>query len=50
MAAGDIGPIGEAGTSVPAPKRKRTIFGLIGLVLSLVPWLLTLAMYLIRPG
>jgi len=33
-----------------APKRRRTIFGPVGLVLSLGPWLFVLAMYLIRPG
>jgi hypothetical protein len=50
MAAGDIGPIGEAGATVAAPRPKRTILGPIGLVLSFGPWLFVLAMFLIQPG
>jgi len=50
MTQGDIGPGGEAGAAVAAAKPKRTIFGPIGLVLSLVPGLVVLAMFLIRPG
>jgi len=50
MAAGEIGPVGEAGAAVTAPKPKRTIFGPIGLVLSLVPWAVYLALIFLRPG
>ena len=50
MAQGDIGPVGGAVATAAAPRVKRTVFGPIGLVLSLGPWLFVLAMFLIRPG
>ena len=50
MAAGDIGPVGGAVAAAAAPKLRRTIFGRIGLVLSLVPWAFFGAMCLIKPG
>jgi hypothetical protein len=50
MAAGEIGPVGDAGAVVAVPKPKRTIFGPIGLVLSLVPWAVFLALTFLKPG
>jgi hypothetical protein len=50
MASGEIGPVGDAAAALPVPKPKRTLFGPIGLVLSLVPWIFVALMAILKPG
>jgi hypothetical protein len=50
MTEGDVGPVGGAVAAAVAPRVKRTIFGPIGLGLSLVPLAFYVAMILLRPG
>jgi hypothetical protein len=50
MAAGDIGPVGDAAAHAAQPRARRTIFGKIGLVFAIVPWVI-LGMFVVwRPG
>jgi hypothetical protein len=50
MASGEIGPVGDAAATVAVPKPKRTLFGPICLVLSLVPWTFVALMAILKPG
>jgi hypothetical protein len=50
MAAGDIGPVGDAAAHAAQPRARQTIFGKIGLVFAIVPWLIMGTVAVWQPG
>jgi len=50
MTSNGTGPIDAAPEAPPAPRRRRSTLGKIGMVLSFVPWVIMVSFVLLKPG
>ena len=51
MSQGEVGPVGEAPAAALPPRvKRRSVFGKIGLALAVVPYIVLLMIFCLRPG